>query len=446
MNGFGRIAGCGVAVMALAGCPMPAGAQFWTSWATAPRAAQPSGNAAVRAATTKAAPTAPATRASSIPVAWEVFGRTVENRVLEFAQFGSGPKRVLVVGGLRGDEPEGVAMAQALAEHLTRFPQRIDDVRITIVRDPNPDGRTRRWPGNARGVELDRNFPAKNWRAAISDRPVSGHMSDSELETRALVDLLADVQPDRVIVLGTSAQQTTLSYTGPADQLAVQLAPELLAALAPYDLGRSAGSLASLTGIDRKIPTLWIGFAPRSTADAIWSAHRRGLLTAVGCGTRTDFVRVSHAKPPQGSPSAATTHSKPQATGPDYGPRTVATAASTSVAAQPAVAADDDTTDVQKPKGPEPLYFNELKFGRPAVQVVSPRAKREGSPQAPPEAPRPNVAATPDAQPTIAPQPVADPRVQRLPPINVFAPPARRPARAPVLPQRPIPAYPQTAQ
>src|SRR5271170_3152899 len=140
----------------LAGSPEIGTAQDWLSPVTRPirpfpmrpgSAAQTQAPAKSVAAPAAAAPVAAAP--ANVPVAkkqeelvrWDVLGRSLENRVIEYAQFGSGRHRVLVVGALRGDEPEGVALAQALGEHLIRFPQRLDDLTVTIVRDPNPDGR-----------------------------------------------------------------------------------------------------------------------------------------------------------------------------------------------------------------------------------------------------------------------------------------------------------------
>ena len=99
-------------------------------------------------------------RANDPLVNWQLLGRSAEGRAIEYVQFGTGEHQVLVIGALRGNEPEGVAQAQSLASHLARFPRRLEDVTITIVRDPNPDGRARRIAGNVRGVELNQNFLA----------------------------------------------------------------------------------------------------------------------------------------------------------------------------------------------------------------------------------------------------------------------------------------------
>jgi murein peptide amidase A len=65
---------------------------------------------------------------------------------------------VLVVGSIHGDEPAGIAVAQAL-EHA-KPPA---GVALWIVPDLNPDGVAAGTRQNAHGVDLNRNFPT-GWR------------------------------------------------------------------------------------------------------------------------------------------------------------------------------------------------------------------------------------------------------------------------------------------
>jgi hypothetical protein len=342
------------------------------------------------------------TRAPSLPVSnivrWEVLGRSVEGRVIEFAQFGNGPHQVLVIGALDGDKPEGVAMAEFLAAHLARFPKRTGDVTVTIVRDPNPDGRARRTPTNARGVLLDRNFNTPGWQR---QGPATGPESDSEPETRGLAELLVDVQPERVIIFGTATGKATLGYTGPDEPLAKQVALEANAQLLTRESMRVPGSLASYTGDDRGIPTLRMSFVAAANADAIWSDHKRAILTAVGCGSPLDFMPLVAKYGPR----------KPrQVSGVPLAPSVQPLVGE--VAQQPPPQAAD-----QPGAQPEQIRFESLRQGLPTVTIDRTRVRR--TTQSAFDELRPDAIANSSAPQTLAPMvPLAPQIVQQQPPQN----------------------------
>ncbi|MGH7137170.1 MAG: M14 family zinc carboxypeptidase [Pirellulales bacterium] len=232
---------------------------------------------------------------------WNVLGRSLEDRVIEYRQFGEGDRRVLVVGPLEGDETAALELVESLAEHLERFPRRTSGVRVTLVRDPNPDGRLRRTAANARGVWLDRNFSTRGWRKIPSGSLwLSGREPESEPETRALIDLLGDVEPERVIILSAVRRQAELTYFGPAEELAREFAK--LTGLRPVaaNLTAEQGSLAVYMGADRNVPTLVLHVPAGIRRDMAWTTYKRGLLAAIGGdtadlesmarGTDTDFA------------------------------------------------------------------------------------------------------------------------------------------------------------
>jgi protein MpaA len=94
-----------------------------------------------------------------------------------------------VVGCIQGDECAGVAVTR----RLDAAPA-LHNVQLWIVHHLNPDGHLRRTRGNARGVDLNRNFPAA-WRAGSSGAEWGGRRPLSEPESRAIARLVRRVDP-----------------------------------------------------------------------------------------------------------------------------------------------------------------------------------------------------------------------------------------------------------
>ncbi len=131
---------------------------------------------------------------------WRTVGRSVQNRPIEAVEFGSGAEVTLVLGGFHGDERAAAELARALCHWLPRIGDRIDGRRVVLVPLVNPDGYATHSRRNARGVDLNRNFPTANWRAG-TDRPRThpGPAPASEPETRAVIDLVETLRPAKIV-------------------------------------------------------------------------------------------------------------------------------------------------------------------------------------------------------------------------------------------------------
>ena len=426
-----------------------------------------------------AAQTAPQ-QAPASRIAWQTLARSVENRVIEYCRFGQGDEHVLVVASLAGDEYEGVELAERLASHLEQFPRRLDDTTVTIIRDPNPDGRFRRTAANARGVLIDQNFRTRHWRKTPhGDRWLSGKEPESEPETRALADLLDDLKPSGVIVLGSSRRPGVLNYAGPAEQLSLRVAELARMRSLPLNSADAAGALAAFAGLDRGIPTIVFRVPARAPVETNWSNYKRALLSAIDAAgeSESDAPKVTtdaltlgadsqSLSPPSLDPQEPRRLSAPalpvalKSSGSQAGAETSVRAEESGVLSAkqfqngiklvPVVPPSEKPTTVKRPPNID------VKPGKPLASPVAP--SKPPAAAAKPAQPgasgpgsfifgaspvvggwRPKAAsASPPSQATPIPSEEPTPLLERLPPVGPRKPPPRD------LRQEPIPFYPRT--
>jgi protein MpaA len=228
-------------------------------------------------------PVAPAPPAATVPPpratpagVWRAIGFSVEGRPLLASQSGSGPLRVYLIGGVHGDETEGRSALQALAREVDAT------ATLRILRDLNPDGTAARRRVNARGYDLNRNWPATNFRTGAAGGPAPL----SEPETRALEQDLRAFKPDLVVVLHSIGVGPLVNYDGPADRLADAFV-DAARGISPAWYVRPAmgydtsGSLGSYLGIDRHVPILTVEMARGQDEASATAALRTGLAATI---------------------------------------------------------------------------------------------------------------------------------------------------------------------
>src|SRR5690606_36688533 len=79
---------------------------------------------------------------------WRVVGLSVQSRPIRVRTVGHGPRRVLFVGGIHGNEPEGIVVTESLPEAFSAAGLN-EIATLTILEDANPDGRAAGTRGNA---------------------------------------------------------------------------------------------------------------------------------------------------------------------------------------------------------------------------------------------------------------------------------------------------------
>lgn len=149
---------------------------------------------------------------------------SVENRPIHHSEFlstDSRGKRILVLGLFHGDEPLAGEMALEWSARLGKLEGYRNSWRLVPML--NPDGLERGTRMNARGVDLNRNFPTKDWARAATKywqergksdpRRYPGESAGSESETKCAIAHIKDFRPDFIVAVHTPYR--VLDFDGP---------------------------------------------------------------------------------------------------------------------------------------------------------------------------------------------------------------------------------------
>ena len=210
---------------------------------------------------------------------WRTFGHSAQGRPLDVAHLGTGPNRTLLFGVFHGDEPAGELVLQRLLEYLHKTPEALEGQSVTICPVVNPDGLKASTRVNARKVDINRNFPAKNWSGEdVGTRYWGGPEPASEPETQAVISLLESFRPHKIVTL--HAPLHNVNYDGPAGELAKRMSAHNGYPVEP-DIGYpTPGSFGNYIGRERKVPTITLEF-PEGSGGAMWLENKSALLEAI---------------------------------------------------------------------------------------------------------------------------------------------------------------------
>ena len=165
-------------------------------------------------------------------------GHSVRGRPIIAVETGnpSAAHHILVIAVIHGDETAGMAIVRALAAQPP--PTSLD---LWLVEELNPDGVATGTRLNARGVDLNRNFPYL-WTPRYQpwDANYAGPSAASEPETRAAMELIERIRPEATIWY--HSRQTPLVDESGGASVALEQRYARLVGLPLVQLTRYAGS------------------------------------------------------------------------------------------------------------------------------------------------------------------------------------------------------------
>lgn len=161
----------------------------------------------------------------------------------------------LIIGVFHGDEPQGKYL---IDEYLKK-----GEIPTGLLFIPclNPDGMAKNTRTNANGVDINRNFPTKNWggnegeNATCSDITTAyfgGSCPSSEIETQFLIDTIEKYPIKSILTIHSPYR--VVNYDGPAKELAQKIS-DIIHYPVEASIGYpTPGSFGTYCGVERNIP------------------------------------------------------------------------------------------------------------------------------------------------------------------------------------------------
>jgi len=201
-------------------------------------------------------------------------------------RWGGGHRPILFIGGIHGDEPEGVELALQTLVWLNSSYASGNNSTIVVpwllIPCINPDGYKANQRTNSNGVDLNRNFPSLDWSPNYqAPRYFPGHHPASEPETRALVRLIMQERPR--LILHSHSWNPAIVVTGELALIDAQRLSTSSGYQIQNDIGYpTPGSLGQFGWNDCGIPVICIEEQEKSDLSVVWPNFAEGLRQIFG--------------------------------------------------------------------------------------------------------------------------------------------------------------------
>jgi len=202
---------------------------------------------------------------------------------IEIYQFGQGSDEyVFLLGNFHGDEPQGEHLLRQLMLELVQKPNEYTNKTIFCMPLVNPDGTFKKTRVNNNGVDLNRNFPTKNFIQGQhkGTRYYAGPNALSEPESRIVSELIKPYletgKREKVKILSIHSPLAVNNFDGPALHIAQAMQKENRLKATGSIGYPTPGSFGTYYGTELGIPVVTLETTRQSGPEA-WKAHRNAL-------------------------------------------------------------------------------------------------------------------------------------------------------------------------
>lgn len=158
-------------------------------------------------------------------------GTSTQGRGITAYSFGSGPSKIIFVGALHGNEKSSTYLLNRWIDALEAGADRIPSNRtIIVIPNSNPDGYAVDQRTNANNVDLNRNFPANDWKTGVTMPDGSylehggGTTALSEPESQAVANYILSQGPRLVMSYHASGAIASPNESGDSQAIAITYA------------------------------------------------------------------------------------------------------------------------------------------------------------------------------------------------------------------------------
>ena len=183
------------------------------------------------------------------------------------------PKNILFLGVTHGEEPQGKYLIEKFLEKIKNENLNFKN-NLYFIPCLNPDGMENGKRGNSNNVDLNRNFPTKNYKVmTFDDGTTSGVEANSERETKFLSEIIETIKFDAI--LSFHAPFAIVNYDGNAQNIASEVS-KITGYPIQADIGYpTPGSFVTFCGVERNIPTITLEVSDKLSHEELWTQNEK---------------------------------------------------------------------------------------------------------------------------------------------------------------------------
>ncbi len=196
---------------------------------------------------------------------------------------------ILFIGGVHGDEPEGVWLAESFLHWIqSQYLKRQHQMNSSWPKQPwvllpclNPEGYAKLERTNSAGIDLNRNFPSPDWSPEVkAPRYNPGVKPGTEPEVQAAIKTIEVYKPK--LIIHFHSWKPCVVYTGKPGEPVARSLSEHSGYPFHEDIGYpTPGSLGQYGWLSHQIPVICIEEQEGTVREHIWSRFHWALMDLI---------------------------------------------------------------------------------------------------------------------------------------------------------------------